>query len=77
VPGLAESGPHREPKGAPLSGLRSERAKLVSDEGRQRAKAPGGERDKQSGRKAPGGERDKQSGLKARGRERGKQRKHS
>jgi hypothetical protein len=33
----------REPKGAPVPGLRSERAELVSDEGRHRAKAPGGE----------------------------------
>src|SRR6516164_4795 len=37
----------REPKGAPVPGLRSEEL-ATSDEGRHRAKAPGGERDKQS-----------------------------
>jgi pyruvate/2-oxoglutarate dehydrogenase complex dihydrolipoamide dehydrogenase (E3) component len=47
--GLRSEGASREPKGAPLSGLRSEGAERLSDEGRQRAKAPGGERDKQRG----------------------------
>jgi hypothetical protein len=41
----------RESKGAPVPGLRSEEP-ATSDEGRRRAQAPGGERDKQSQRAA-------------------------
>ena len=41
---LADRQPHtREPKGAPVPGLRSEEP-ATSDEGRRRVKAPGGER---------------------------------
>ena len=40
-----ERGSPREPKGAPVPGLRSEGAQRLSDEGRHRAKAPGGERE--------------------------------
>jgi hypothetical protein len=39
----------REPKGASMSGLRSEEL-ATSDEGRHRLRAPGGERDQQSER---------------------------
>jgi fucose permease len=46
--------PSREPKGAPVPGLRSERAKLVSDEGRRRAKSARRRAGKQSARRRGG-----------------------
>ena len=45
-----ERGSPREPKGAPVPGLRSEGAQRLSDEGRHRVKAPGGERGNRAAR---------------------------
>jgi hypothetical protein len=41
----------RELTGAPVPGLRSKGAKRLSDEGRHRAEAPGGERDSRAERR--------------------------